>query len=48
MSVVSWGDADSGGASSAGQDQLRKVRCIQATQRAFAAILDWLCSDLGR
>ena len=38
-SVVTWGDADSGGDSSAVRDQLRGVQQIQATAGAFAAIL---------
>ena len=39
-SVVTWGDVDSGGSSSAVQDQLRGVQQIQATVLgAFAAIL---------
>ena len=38
-SVVTWGDADSGGDSSAVQDQLRDVQQIQASHTAFAAIL---------
>ena len=36
---MTWGDADSGGDSSAEQDQLRGVQQIQATDGAFAAIL---------
>ena len=39
-SVVSWGVAHWGGDSSAVQDQLRGVQQIQATDRAFAAILE--------
>ena len=39
-SVVTWGDADGGGDSSAVGDQLKGVQHIQATQRAFAAILE--------
>ena len=39
-SVVTWGDADSGGDSSSVQDQLENVQQIQATGGAFAAILD--------
>ena len=39
-SVVTWGDEDFGGDSSAVQDQLRGVQQIQATHRAFAAILE--------
>ena len=38
-SVVSWGDADNGGGSSAVQEQLRDVQQIQASSAAFAAIL---------
>ena len=38
--VVTWGYPDSGGDSSAVQDQLRKVQQIQATESAFAAILE--------
>ena len=38
-SVVTWGDADWGGYSSAVRDQLRGVQQIQATGFAFAAIL---------
>ena len=38
-SVVTWGVADSGGDSSAVQDQLKNVQQIQAAARAFAAIL---------
>ena len=38
-SVVTWGDADDGGDSSAVRDQLRSVQQIQATSQAFAAIL---------
>ena len=37
--VVTWGRADSGGDSSAVQDQLRDVQQIQASDYAFAAIL---------
>ena len=39
-SVVTWGDADFGGNSSAVQDQLKNVQHIQASCHAFAAILD--------
>ena len=35
---MTWGDASSGGDSSAVQDQLKRVMQIQATHRAFAAI----------
>ena len=38
-SVVTWGDAESGGDSGAVQNQLKDVRKIQATAGAFAAIL---------
>ena len=38
-SVVTWGDAATGGDSSAVQDQLRGVQQIQATEFAFAALL---------
>ena len=38
--VVAWGDAQSGGDSSAVQDQLKGVGQIQATGEAFAAILE--------
>ena len=38
--VVTWGHADFGGDSSAVRDQLRGVQQIQATGRAFAAILE--------
>ena len=38
-SVVTWGDGDHGGDSSAIRDQLRGVQHIQATDCAFAAIL---------
>ena len=38
--VVTWGDADCGGDSSAVQNQLKGVRQIQATGGAFAAILE--------
>ena len=38
--TVTWGDADCGGDSSAVRDQLRGVLQIQATQKAFAAILE--------
>ena len=37
---VTWGDRKSGGDSSAVQDQLRSVQQVQATSRAFAAILE--------
>ena len=37
-SVVTWGDADDGGDSSAVQEQLRDVQQIQASDTAFAAI----------
>ena len=38
-SVVTWGVPDYGGDCSAVQDQLKNVQTIQATDRAFAAIL---------
>ena len=38
-SVVTWGDAELGGDSSAVQDQLKNVQQIQACGEAFAAIL---------
>eukprot|EP00434_Breviolum_minutum_P036509 symbB.v1.2.032351.t1/scaffold3867.1/size49036/3 len=38
--VVTWGDAECGGDSSAVRDQLRGVQQIQATSEAFAAILE--------
>ena len=38
--IVTWGDADRGGDSSAVQDQLKGVQQIQATNGAFAAILE--------
>ena len=38
-SVVTWGGAIEGGASSAVQDQLREVQHIQASGQAFAAVL---------
>ena len=37
--IVTWGDEKAGGDSWAVQDQLRGVQQIQATQRAFAAVL---------
>ena len=37
-SVVTWGDADCGGDSSAVQDQLRGVQQVQATGHAFVAV----------
>ena len=52
-SVVTWGDADFGGDSSAVQDQLRDVQQIQASAAAFAAILGdgsvvtWGDADFG-
>ena len=36
---MTWGDALLGGDSSAVRDQLKNVQQIQATERAFAAIL---------
>ena len=38
-SIATWGDAGCGGDSSAVQDRLKNVQQIQATERAFAAIL---------
>ena len=38
-SVVTWGYVDSGGESTAVQDQLKNVQQIQTTGEAFAAIL---------
>ena len=38
-SVVTWGDLKFGGDSSGVQDQLKKVKHVQTTQAAFAAIL---------
>ncbi|OLP97890.1 Ankyrin repeat and KH domain-containing protein mask [Symbiodinium microadriaticum] len=38
-SVVTWGDAEYGGDSSAVQDQLKNVQQIQASDFAFAAVL---------
>ena len=38
--VVTWGDAGRGGDSSAVQDQLKGLQQIQATEDAFAAILE--------
>ena len=38
--ITTWGSANSGGDSSAVQDQLRGVLQIQTTDRAFAAILE--------
>ncbi len=37
---MTWGNALDGGDSSAVQDQLKRVMQIQATHRAFAAILE--------
>ena len=37
---MTWGRAGSGGDSSAVQDQLKDVMQIQATEKAFAAILE--------
>ena len=37
--VVTWGDPDSGGDSFGVQEQLQGVKQVQATERAFAAIL---------
>ena len=36
---MTWGDPDSGGDSSKVQDRLKGVQQVQATSRAFAAIL---------
>eukprot|EP00434_Breviolum_minutum_P000770 symbB.v1.2.000679.t2/scaffold35.1/size400642/23 len=38
--IVTWGDAECGGDSSTVRDQLKGVQQIQATQNAFAAILE--------
>ena len=38
-SVVTWGNAELGGDSSAVQGELRNVQQIQACRRAFAAVL---------
>ena len=38
--VVTWGDPEEGGDSSQVQEQLRSVQHIQATDHAFAAILE--------
>ena len=47
-SVVTWGEADYGGDSTAVQDQLTNVQNIQATDTAFAAILgDGSRRDMG-
>ena len=52
-SVVTWGDASSGGDSSAVQDQLKNLQQIQASGAAFAAILGdgsvvtWGHADFG-
>ena len=52
-SVVTWGDADFGGDSSAVQDQLKGVQQIQANSGALAAILEdgsvvtWGDADFG-
>ena len=37
---MSWGDAEAGGDSTAVQQQLKSVHQIQASHRAFAAILN--------
>ena len=37
--LVTWGDPDCGGDSSAVQDQLLKIQQLQASDRAFAAVL---------
>ena len=50
---MTWGDAYRGGDSSAVRDQLRGVQQIQATDLAFAAILEdgsvvtWGNADFG-
>ena len=36
---MTWGDPEDGGDSSEVQDQLKNVQQVQATARAFAAIL---------
>ena len=36
---MTWGDAGAGGNCSAVQDQLKNVQQIQASSRAFAAVL---------
>eukprot|EP00439_Symbiodinium_sp_Y106_P015313 s157_g2.t1 len=52
-SLVTWGDAQTGGDSSAVQDQLKNLQQIQSSGRAFAAILDdgsvvtWGAADSG-
>ena len=47
-SVVTWGDAECGGDSSAVRDQLKGVTKIKGTLGAFAAILeDWICPLAG-
>ena len=47
-SIVTWGDDDDGGDSSAGQAQLKDVRQIQSTKCAFAAsLIRWICRHLG-
>ena len=52
-SVITWGRADSGGDTSAVQDQLKGVEQIKATEKAFAAILEdgsvvtWGYADFG-
>ena len=51
--VVTWGDANCGGDSSAVREQLKGVQQIQATEQAFAAILEdgcvvtWGSEDYG-
>ena len=37
--IVTWGHEDHGGDSSAVQDQLRNAQQVQATGKAFAAVL---------
>ena len=39
--VMTWGDPDSSGDSSKVQEHLRNVQQIQATDRAFGAILEF-------
>ena len=52
-SVVTWGNVDYGGCSSAVQGQLKTVQQIQSTSGAFAAILadgsvvTWGARDYG-
>ena len=52
-SVVTWGDSESGGDSSAVQDELKNVLQIQSNHGSFAAIradgsvMTWGNSDCG-